>query len=75
MTRELERIILRIDIPQYGLKKGDIGTVVMVHSKGKGYEVEFITLDGKTVAVASLTSEDIRPIRKREIAHVRDLTH
>ncbi len=28
---ELDQIVLRVDIPQVGLKAGDIGTIVLVH--------------------------------------------
>ncbi|MCI0449971.1 MAG: DUF4926 domain-containing protein [Chlorobi bacterium] len=71
--KELDKIVLNKDIPEYNLKKGDIGTVVMIHNGGEGYEVEFMTLDGDTVSVETLKSSDIRKIRKREIAHVRVL--
>ncbi len=71
MIRELESVILKIDLPEYGLKQGDIGTVVLVHDGGKGYEVEFMTLDGETIAVVSLTRAQVRPIGHREIAHAR----
>lgn len=46
MIKELDSVVLTSDIPEYGLASGDIGTVVMVHAKGAGYEVEFATLDG-----------------------------
>jgi hypothetical protein len=51
----------------------DIGTVVLVHRGGAGYEVEFVTLDGETVAVVSLAASQVRPIRQRELAHARAL--
>ena len=73
MIKELDRIVLNINLPVSHLKKGDIGTVVTVHKGGKGYEVEFITLDGKTVSVETLSSNDIKPIRKSQIAHAREL--
>jgi hypothetical protein len=41
-------------LPEYSLERGDIGTVVLMHRGGEGYEVEFVTLDGETVAVVSL---------------------
>ncbi|MEH2182712.1 DUF4926 domain-containing protein [Nostoc sp.] len=44
-----------------------MGTVVLVHQGGKGYEVEFVTLDGETVAIVSLHSIQICPIGRREI--------
>ncbi len=71
MTSELQDIVLAVDLPEHGLEVGDIGTVVLVHGDGKGYEVEFVTLDGETVAVVSLFPSQIRPIGRREIAHVR----
>jgi hypothetical protein len=70
MTRELDTIVLTCDLPEHGLKRGDVGTVVLVHSGG-GYEVEFMTLDGETLAVVSLREDELRPIGHREIAHAR----
>lgn len=71
MITELDKVILTTDIPDYGLKAGDIGTVVLLHQGGKGYEVEFVTLSGETVVVVSLFAEQVRSISSREIAHAR----
>ncbi|PHM06440.1 DUF4926 domain-containing protein [Nostoc sp. 'Peltigera malacea cyanobiont' DB3992] len=71
MIQELDRVILTSDLPEYSLEQGDIGTVVLVHQGGKGYEVEFVTLDGETVAIVSLYSIQVRPIGRREIARSR----
>jgi uncharacterized protein DUF4926 len=72
MLREHDSAVLAQDLPKYGLKSGDVGTIVMVHPAG-GYEVEFMTLDGETVAVTSLSSEQVRPIARGEIAHARGI--
>jgi Domain of unknown function (DUF4926) len=74
VIEELEDVILTFDLPRYGLTQGDIGTVVLVHKQGKGYEVEFTTLDGESIAVVTLAANQVRPSKPREIAHVRDLT-
>jgi len=71
MLRELTSVVLKANLPRVGLKRGDVGTVVLVHGAGKGYEVEFVTLDGETLAVVSLAPEQIRAIGHHEIAHVR----
>jgi hypothetical protein len=71
MINELDCIILTTDLPEYGLTAGDIGTVVMVHQNGQGFEVEFVTLDGETLAVASLYASQVRAVIHREIAHAR----
>jgi hypothetical protein len=73
MIEELEDVILTCDLPEHGLRRGDIGTVVLVHQAGKGFEVEFTTLDGETVAIVTLMADQVRSSKPREIAHVRDL--
>jgi hypothetical protein len=73
MIEELEDVILTCDLLEHSLRRGDIGTVVLVHQAGKGYEVEFTTLDGETVAIVTLMADQVRPSKPREIAHVRDL--
>lgn len=74
MLRELESVVLTCDLLAYGLKQGDIGTIVLVHGSA-GYEVEFMTLDGETLAVVSLLPTQVRPIGRREIAHARTVEH
>jgi len=73
MIRELDNVVLTVDLPEHRLRKGDIGTVVLVH-RDRGYELEFVALDGETLAVASLDSTQVRPIGKGEIAHARQVT-
>jgi len=71
MIKELDTVVLNVDLPEYRLEKGDIGTVVLIHQNHKGYEVEFITLEGETLVVISLFPSQIRTVQKREIPHVR----
>ena len=73
MIKELDDIILTSDLPQHGLAKDDIGTVALVHNNGEGYEVEFTTLDGETLTVATLPTSYVRPVRSGEIPHARQL--
>ena len=71
MIQEHDCIVLNVDLPEEGLKQGDVGTVVMIHRGGEGYEVEFMTLDGETLTVVTLLSSQVRPIGHREIANAR----
>jgi Domain of unknown function (DUF4926) len=73
MINELETVVLTTDLAEHGLKAGDLGTVVLVHTHG-GYEVEFMALDGETVAVVSLSPDQVRAVRHHEIAHARLVT-
>jgi hypothetical protein len=65
-------VVLRRDLPASGLKEGDVGAVVGVYRSG-GYEVEFTAADGATVDVVTLAGDDVRPRRRREILHVREI--
>jgi hypothetical protein len=46
---------------------------VHIHNNGEGYEVEFMTLTGQTIAVASLLAGQVRPVGSQDVAHVREL--
>ena len=72
MIRELDSVVLTVDLPEHGLKEGDVGTVVLSHGDA-GYEVEFMTLGGETLAVVSLSKYRVRPVGSREIAQARAL--
>jgi len=74
MIQELDSVILTADFPEHGLRRGDIGTVVLVHRDRAGYEVEFVALDGETIGVVTLFASQVRPIGRREIAHARLVT-
>ena len=73
MIQEHDCIVLTQDIPDEGLQAGDVGTVVHIHRDGAAYEVEFVTLIGQTVAVATVLSSQLRPVNRKDIAHVREL--
>ncbi len=73
MIREHDRVVLTADLASEHLKAGDVGTVVHIHRSGEAYEVEFMTLNGETVAVTTLPASQVRPIEPREIAHARSL--
>lgn len=71
MIKEHDRIVLTSDLPKEGLKAGDVGTVVHIHSKGEAYEVEFLTLDGRTATVATVQALHARPVTSRDLTHAR----
>lgn len=71
MIKEHDRVVLRRSIPGKGLKAGDVGTVIHIHKNGEAFEVEFLTLQGETVAVATLEASQVRSVQKREITHAR----
>ena len=74
MIREHDCIVLTEDIPVEGLQAGDVGTIVHIHADAAAFEVEFITLTGQTVAVATILPNQLRPVNRRDLTHVRELT-
>jgi ATP-dependent exoDNAse (exonuclease V) alpha subunit len=73
--KEHDCVVLTKNLPEENLEVGDVGTVVHIHKDkdGVAYEVEFRTLDGHTVAVATVGSAQLRPVSHRDISHVREL--
>jgi hypothetical protein len=74
MINEHDCVVLTEDVAGDGLKAGDMGTVVHIHQGGAAYEVEFMTLTGETIAVTTLSSTQVRPLARRDMAHVRELS-
>ena len=73
MINEHDCAVLTRDLPEEGLLAGDVGTVVHIHRGGVAYEVEFLTLTGQTVAVATVLASGLRPVNRRDVSHVREL--
>jgi hypothetical protein len=71
--KEHDCVVLTADLANEGLKACDVGTVVHIHAGGAAYEVEFTTLDGRTLAVATVKSNQLRPVSHRDVTHVREL--
>ena len=65
-----ELVVLTRDLPEHGLCKGDLGTVVHLH-EASGAEVEFMTVKGRTVAVVTVTTTDVRPVEDGDRMSVR----
>ena len=73
MIKEHDRVVLAVDLADYQLLVGDIGTVVMIHQGGKGYEVEFFTVSGKTFDVVTLEAAQVRSVNSNDLLHARPM--
>lgn len=67
---ELDTVVLRHDIPEHGLRTGDVGAVVEVYGE-QGIEVEFVQASGQTKALLTLKSSDVRAVAANDILAVR----
>jgi len=73
IIKEHDRVVLTVDLPDYHLLAGDIGTVVMIHQGGKGYEVEFFTVSRHTFAVVTPEAAQVRAVNNNELFHARPM--
>jgi hypothetical protein len=71
MIQEFDIVVLTRDLPAEGLRNGDLGAVVLVHQDGAAFEVEFVTLDGETLAIVTLPADAVRHDRTR-VSRLRD---
>jgi hypothetical protein len=60
--RELDTVELCRDLPDLGLRVGDIGTIVFVYAPD-AFEVEFVNSDGDTTAITTLRFADVRAVK------------
>ena len=71
MTFELlDTVVLSHDLPEHGLRAGDLGAIVEAYDESS-FEVEFIRPTGRTQALVSLRSEDLRALDANDVLAVR----
>jgi hypothetical protein len=73
LIQEFEEAVLVIDLAEYNLMAGDMGTIVDIDKTGQQVTVEFFALDGTTIAVVPMSIQAVRPVSSQEIAHARAL--
>ena len=71
MITEHASVVLTEDIAASGLQAGDVGVVAHIYRQGAAYEVEFMTLDGGTLAIETLEAGQVREAGSRDVPHVR----
>jgi hypothetical protein len=70
--KTLDTVVLNRDVPEFGLKKGDLGAVVQIYEPD-GLEVEFVTASGRTEALVTLNQKDVRRVGDTDLIAVRTL--
>jgi hypothetical protein len=66
----LDIIVLNRDLPPHGLRRGDLGAVVEIYGSDS-FGVEFVAASGRTQALVTLRSADIRPVADDDLVAVR----
>ncbi len=58
----LDAVVLERDLPEHGLRDGDVGAVVELHGTD-GIKGEFVRASGQTKALVTLKADDVRTPR------------
>jgi hypothetical protein len=69
MIKVPDCVALTVALPEHGSAADDVGTVVHAYEEGRSFTVEFTTYDGRTVALAKVAADQIRPLARNEIHH------
>jgi hypothetical protein len=72
MFQLLDTVVLDRDLHDQGLRRGDLGAVVDVHAPD-GLDVEFVLASGKTQALVTLRTTDVRSVGDGDLIAVREL--
>ena len=77
MFKEHEQIVLTAEVlgdEGEALKPGDVGTLIHIHPDEEAAVVEFLSLDGDTVALATVLPSQMRPVTGADLTHARTVT-
>ena len=71
--KPLETVVLDRDLPEHGLRKGDLGAAGEIFEP-RALEVEFVLADGTTGALLTLHESDVRALASTDLGAVRPFT-
>ena len=72
MFKLLDTVVLTRDVPDAGLRRGDLGAIVEVYGPN-AFEVEFVAASGRTQALVTLAADDLRHVDDHDLISVRAL--
>lgn len=61
-------VAITVDLPNYKLRRGQVGTVVEILADGAAYEVEFCDREGRTYELVGLRPEQIMVLHYAPVA-------
>ena len=73
------RVVLLEDLPEHGLRAGDIGVIVEHYpareGTPEGYELEVFSAAGQTIAVVSVPVSAVREATAHDVLSAREVAH
>jgi hypothetical protein len=76
----LDVVALTVDLPEYHLRRGQVGTVVEILAGGKAFEVEFSDRDGRTYESVGLRPDQMmvlhyEPMKVQPMSAIEQTAH
>ena len=74
MFEEYKQIVLNSGVIRdegEDLKPGEIGAFIHIHPNEEAYVAELLSLDGETVAIATVPPSTARPVTDHDISQAR----
>lgn len=68
--RPLDVVVLEHDVPEHGLRRGDLGAIVEVYGPSE-LAVEFVAASGRTQALVTLPPSAVRAVQDDDLVSVR----
>ena len=68
VVKLLDVVALTVDLPEYSLWRGQVGTVVEILAGGTAFEVEFSDREGRTYESLGLRPEQIMVLHYEPLA-------
>jgi hypothetical protein len=72
MIKEHDQVVITANLPEHNLEAGDVGVVVHIYNDGEAYELEIFALDGRTLDVVTVEADQVRPVKRDDVLHVRE---
>jgi hypothetical protein len=70
----LDTVIAAVNMPDQGVLAGDVGAIVEIYTAPQpAYEIEFVSPDGTTRALLTLSPDQVRRLAARDVITTRQL--
>jgi hypothetical protein len=73
-----EEVVLRVDLPENGLKTGDVARLVDLvpgpPGVGEGAVLEVFNAPGESICVTSVRASEVEPLSQDEVWAIRRIT-
>ncbi len=71
----LDVVALIVDLPEYNLVRGQVGTIVEILANGKAFEVEFSDRDGRTFESLGLRADQFMVLHFERMSSPPSVTY